>query len=212
MLSTINKYPFFDFSEIIPDRDLSYKQTQPLKPIKAGNFVPGFKLSSDYNKWQRYYNGAETHGPILLKQLLNKPLVVSFYSKHWLDIGIEQLTRLNDIQAEIRANGGELLVINAEKENELTKITWEHSFSLNFYTDENNELAEQFSVFSEEDPTWNKFSGIDVNVPLLATYVIDSSRRIIYDHIDWKLSGSFSSKDILSAVYDAALVTARKSA
>lgn len=212
MLATTKKYPFFDLSEIIPDNDLSFKNYRALKPVKAGNFIPAFSLNIEYGRWQRFYNGAETHGPIMLKQLLTKPLVISFYSRHWLHIGINQLNQLNAIQNEIKANGGNLLIINAGKDEELTKIAWENSLSLNFYYDVDNELAESFRIYSENDPTWNRFSGIDTNVPLLATYVINPLKQIIYDHIDPDFSGIISSKDILSAVYESALTNNRKSA
>jgi len=148
----------------------------------------------------------------MLKQLLNKPLVISFYSRHWLHLGLKQLNQLNAVQHEIKANGGNLLIINAEKDDDLVKIAWENSLSLNFYHDINNELAESFRVYSENDPTWNRFSGIDTNVPLLATFVIDPSKQIAYDHIDPDFSGAISPENILSAVYHSALTNNRKSA
>jgi peroxiredoxin len=211
MLATVNKYPFFDLSEIIPDIDLSYKPYQSLKPIKAGNLIPDLNIHANYSRWQKFYSGAPTYGPVSLKQLLNKPLVISFYSKHWQDKGLEQLKQLNAIQYEVKANGGNLLIVNAEEGDEkLAKIAWEHSLSLNFYYDYNKEIAEKFRVYSEIDPTWNRFSGIDVNVPLLATYVIDASKQIVYDYIDKDLSGLFPSDNILNAVYESALNNNRK--
>ena len=212
MLTTTKKYPFFDLSEIIPDNDLFFKNYKTVKPTKAGNFIPDFNLQLEYGRWQRFYNGAETHGPVMLKQLLNKPLVISFYSRHWLHLGLKQLNQLNAVQHEIKANGGNLLIINAEKDDDLVKIAWENSLSLNFYHDINNELAESFRVYSENDPTWNRFSGIDTNVPLLATFVIDPSKQIAYDHIDPDFSGAISPENILSAVYHSALTNNRKSA
>ncbi len=212
MLATANKYPFFDLLEIITEHDLSYRNFSPLQPVKAGNFIPDFTLDNEYAHWQRFYNGAETHGPILIKQLLNKPLVISFYSKHWKNFGLKQLSQLNAIQPEIKANGGSLLIITAEKDDDLIKTAWEHSLSLNFYHDQYNEIAEKFRIYSENDPAWNKFSGIDTNVPLLATYVINAAKKIVYDHIDLDFSGTFLPKDILSAVYESALINGKKSA
>jgi peroxiredoxin len=205
MLTTATKYPFFDLSEIIPETELSYKAFQPLKPAKAGDSIRGFILHQDHERWQRFYNGGETKDPFLLKELLNKPLVISFYSKHWRNIGFKQLDQLNAIQQEIKANGGNLLIINAEKDEELAKTAWDHSLSLNFYFDVNNEIAKKFSVYSENDPAWNKFSGIDINVPLLATYVINTSREIVYDHVDLNFFSTLSPTNIISAVYKSAL-------
>jgi peroxiredoxin len=204
------KCPFFDLSEIIPDNDLVYKVYQPLKPVKTGNFVPQFTLTTDYDRWQRFNNGTVAHGPVMLRQLLNKPLVISFFSKHWQTTGIEQLARLNALQTEIKANGGNLLIINAENDDVLAKLAWEKGLSLNFYYDKDNEIAEMLRVFSENDPLWNKFSGIDANAPLLATFVIDIAKQIVYDHIDLDLKGTFSPDQIISAVYESALIRSNK--
>jgi len=211
MPTTINKYPFFDLSEIIPDNDLTYKTYKKLKPVKTGNLIPDINLVTDYKRWKNFYNGAPTHGPIALKHLYGKPLTIAFYSKHWRDRGVEQLKQLNAIQSEIKANGGNLLILTDEVNDEqLAKISWDHSLSLNFYYDINNGIAEKFRIYSEKDPTWNTFSGIDVNIPLLAVYVIDTERHIVYDHIDRDLSSTFIADDVIAAVYNAALTNTRR--
>ncbi|MCC8426274.1 redoxin domain-containing protein [Mucilaginibacter sp. UR6-11] len=211
MLTTISKYPFFDLSEIIPENDLTYKTYQKLKPVKTGNLIPDINLVTDYKRWKNFYNGAPTHGPISLKHLYGKPLAIAFYSKHWRGRGIDQLKQLNALQNEIKANGGNLLILTDEAGDEqLAKITWDNSLSLNFYHDINNEIAAKFRVYSDEDPTWNSFSGIDVNIPLLAVYVIDTDRHIVYDHIDRNLTDLFIADDLVNAVYEASLVHTRK--
>jgi peroxiredoxin len=206
-----SKYPYFDLSEIITDRDLAYKAYKPLKPVKTGNLIPDINLSTDYSRWQNFYNGAPTHGLISLKHLYGKPLAIAFYSKHWQGRGAEQLKQLNTIQSEIKANGGNLVIISAEEQDEdLVKIAWENSLSLNFYHDIHNEIAEKFRVYSENDPTWGRFSGIDVNVPLLSVYVINTERQIVYDHVDRDLTSAFIADDVVAAVYEAALINNRR--
>ena len=213
MLTNDNKYPFFDLSEIVADADIPFKPYQPLKPIKAGNFVPGLKLYNDYSRWQQFYNGAETHGPVSLRHLFNKPLVIAFYSHHWREQGFNLLKQLNNVHHEIKASGGNLLIISDERSDELEKKAWEHSLTLNFYYDEGKEIAQAFRIYSENDPVWNRFSGIDVNVPLLATYIINPLKQIIYSHIDWDFLGTFSAQDIVSSVYESALIdNSKKSA
>lgn len=187
-------------SEIVPEREFSFKTYDILKPIKAGDAVPDFILQKDNIKWQQFFNGVETHGPVLLRQLLNKPLVIAFYSNYWQAHGLNLLKQLNTIQHEIKAHDANLLVISAEKERKLEKIAWDNSLSLSFYFDTDKEIAEKFGVYSENDPIWNKFSGIDTNVPLLATYVISPFGKIVYDHIDWDFSHEVPSKEIIAAV------------
>ena len=212
MLTTATKYPFFDLSEIIPEAKLSYKAYKSLKPVRTGNLIPDINLSTQYSRWQNFYNGAPTHGPISLKHLYGKPLAIAFYSKHWGEHGIDQLQQLNAIQNQIKANGGNLVIIttDGEDDQQLAHITWEHSLSLNFYYDIDNEIAQKFRVYSENDPTWNNFSGIDVNIPLLAVYVIDTDRQITFDHVNRDLSTPFFADDLISSVYESVLVNNRR--
>lgn len=210
MLTDINKYPFFDISEIIPDNDLEYKQYRPLHPVKAGNYIPDFTLNREHTNWQQFYNGSETHGPVLLRHLLDKPLVVSFYSHHWKEAGLARLKALNTIHHEIKASGGNLLIITPEKEDGLQAKAWEHNLSLNFYYDDNNLIAKQFRVYADDSPAWDRFSGIDENAPLLATYVLDTSRQVIFAHVDLDFEIAFPVKHIVSAVYVIALGNNRK--
>jgi peroxiredoxin len=198
-----NKYPYFDMSEIVPEQEFTFKPYQAVKPIKAGDVLPDFSLQKENARWQQFYNGAEVHGPVLLQQLFNKPLVVGFYSHHWQQHGHDLLKQLHTLQQDIRLKGGNLLIISSEKEKKLEKIAWENSLSLSFYFDTGKEIAEKFRIYSENDPVWNKFSGVDSNVPLLATYVISPSGQIEYDHIDLDFSQNFPSKDIIAAVQKA---------
>lgn len=214
MLNTANtKYPYFELLDIVPELEFERKNFKPLSLVKAGNFVPAFTLEGSYERWQQFYNGAETHGPVLLRSLLNKPLVISFYSRHWKSVGLEQLKQLHVIQSEIKAHGGNLLVINADKHDDLQKLTWENSLSLNFYHDVDNEIAKKFRVYSDDNPAWNNFSGVDVNVPLIATYVVDPGKQVVFNYVDNNLSGRLPVKELLSAVYGSALeLSSKKSA
>jgi len=204
-MSAIHKYPFFDLSEIISEPDLTIRPYKALQPVKAGNYLPAFNLKGEYAHWQHFFNGAETHGPVLLRKLLNKPLVISFYSPEWKQHSLEQLKQLNTVHNEVRAAGGNLLVITAEKDNKLEKLVWENNLSLNFYFDPANDIARDFRIFSDTDPIWNKFSGIDTNVPLPATYVLDASRQVVYDHLNLNVDEPLSVKGIIAAVYEASL-------
>jgi peroxiredoxin len=207
LATTLNntKYPFFDLSEIVAEPDFAFKPYKPLRPVKTGNYLPAFNLQNNYGRWQHFFNGAETHGALLLRQLLSKPLVISFYSPQWQQHGLDQLKQLNAIQSEIKASGGNLLVITAEKENQLEKLVWENNLSLNFYFDAKHEIAQSLRIYADSDPVWNRFSGIDTNIPLLATYVIDASKQVVYDHVHFDFDHTISTKEIIAAVYGASL-------
>ena len=174
----INSFPYFDLSEIEPDQDLIFRSFQKSEPVKSGDVLPDFSLEKEPGRWQQFFNGAETHGPVLFHQLLNKPLVIGFYSYHWQQYGIDLLKQLSSLQNEIAANKASLLIISSERDRNLEKLIWDNNLSLNFYFDKDKQIAEKFRIYSEQDPIWNKFSGIDTNVPLLATYVVSASGQI----------------------------------
>jgi len=196
----INSFPYFDLSEIEPDQDLVFRSFQKSEPVRSGDILPDFSLEKEPGRWQQFFNGAETHGPVLFHQLLNKPLVIGFYSYHWQQYGIELLKQLSSLQNDISANKASLLIISSERDKKLEKLVWDNNLSLNFYFDKDKQIAEKFRIYSEHDPIWNKFSGIDTNVPLLATYVVSATGQIEYDHIDPDFSKTFPTGEILSAV------------
>jgi peroxiredoxin len=202
MLAVYNstKYPQFDKLELDGESEFAFRHRHLLKPVKKGDIAPDFVFEKDNIRWQQFCNGVETHGQIPLRQLLNKALVLVFYSVSWQEHGLQLLKQLHMIQREIKANDANLLVISAEKERKLEKIAWDNSFSLNFYFDTANSIAERFGIYSENDPVWNRFSGIDTNVPLLATYVIAPYGTILYDHIDWDFSAGFPSGNLISSL------------
>ena len=85
------RYPQFDLSEITPDHEYTFRSKYALKPIRSGDAIPDFTLEKDNQRWQQFFNGVETHGPVLLRQLLNKPLAISFYSGHWRAYGLREM-------------------------------------------------------------------------------------------------------------------------
>lgn len=196
----INSFPYFDRSEIEPDQDLVFRSFQKSAPVRSGDILPDFSLEKEPARWLQFFNGAETHGPVLLHQLLNKPLVIGFYSYHWQQHGIDLLKQLNSLQHDLIANRASLLIISSEKDPKFEKLVWDHNLSLNFYYDKDKQIAEKFGIYSQHDPIWNKFSGIDTNVPLLATYVVSAGGQIEYDHIDPDFSKTFPTNEIISAV------------
>jgi len=199
MLSAIRspKYLEFDSLELEHERDLTIRSWQALKPVKTGEIVPDFIFEKDGFRWQQFHNGVETNGAIPLRQLLNKNLVLAFYSSAWQERGLDMLTQLSAIQNEVRANDANLLIIHSERGRRVEKLAWDHNLSLSFYFDSENNIAESFGIYSENDPVWNRFSGIDNNVALLSAYVIASYGRILYDHIEWDFAKGFPSENIV---------------
>ena len=191
------RYPEFDNVELQHEQDFIFHPRQALKPVTTGEMVPDFIFEKDSFRWQQFHNGVGTNGAIPLRQLLNKNLVLAFYSSAWQKHGLDMLKQLSGIQHEVRANDVNLLVIHAEKSRRLEKLAWDNDLSLSFYFDAENDIAERFGIYSESDPVWNRFSGIDHNVPLLSAYSIASYGRILYNHIEWDFAKGFPSENIV---------------
>ncbi|RCH56044.1 hypothetical protein DJ568_04660 [Mucilaginibacter hurinus] len=207
MLSAINKYPHFNRYDIPNQIEFGHKSYQPLSPAKPGDYV-SFDFKNHQSAWQRFYNGATARGFNEIEALLQKPLIVSFCSPQWGSHADKNIETLNHLQAAINASGGSLLIVSPEEHTE--KLAWEHSLTLNIYLDPEHSIAKSFGVFAEDSPAWDTFSGVDVNVPLLATYVIDTSKRVVWRHIERNLDGNPFTGGMLSAVNHAALNDNRK--
>ncbi len=202
----------FELSEIIAELEIPVRKIKPLKPLKAGNSIYDLILLKDNINKQRFLKSAVTNSSVLLKQFSGKPLVICFYSSQWQKHGVHYLNQLNAIHAEIKALGANLLVVSPDEGTQLLEQTiWDNSLSLNFYFDSDNAIARKFGIYSDEDPAWNNYPGIDVNVPLLAAYVLNADHQIVFDHIDRALEGADFSSGLLD-VLGAGVLQKRKSA
>src|ERR1700712_5448543 len=115
-MSTKTKYPYFDSLEVLLENDFLFRPFKPLMPVKAGNSIPDLLFSKEFGRWQQYINGADSTGLIPFNKFKAQPLVIAFYSQHWGQAGITQLLHLNKLQNEVKAVGGNLVVIIPQKE------------------------------------------------------------------------------------------------
>ncbi|PTR01610.1 peroxiredoxin [Mucilaginibacter yixingensis] len=200
-MSTYAHFPNFELIEIVNELELPFNKRRPLQPLKTGAVVRNFGLDKAFNNWRHFYNGSASYGHLLVRKLLSKPLVISFWSPQWGEYGVSHLRQLNNLQQEIRALGGNLLIITSDATpKQIEDITWANSLSLSFYIDADNTLGKAFGIYSEQNPAWNRYSGIDNNISLLATYVLDAGQQVIYDHIDTDVYQSVNSNFLLAAV------------
>lgn len=195
-----NRYPLFDMSEIIQELEFGVTSKKRLKPLRKGEQVPNFSFEKNNFRWQQFVNGVERTTTINLLQLLNKPLIIAFYSAQWQAHSLNLLLQLNRLNKDIKAANANILIVSAEKEKALENIVWNNSLSLSFYYDTENVIAEKFGIFSDKDPVWDKFSGIDTNVPLLSTYVISSEGEILFDYVDWDFSKDIPVEALIASI------------
>lgn len=200
-------YPEFDLLEATIDRDLSYNNYQSLKPAKTGTAILNINFDFSYERWVSFSNGLVNDAFVATKQLTGKPLVLSFYSTHWNGKGVEYLKQLSSINKQLKASGGNLVVVSAGEFNEeLVNLAFENNLSVTFYFDPANAIADQFGVYSDNDPIWNWFSGIDNNVPLLSTFVVGADKTIIFDHNYRDYAETLPAAEIVNAVGESAYI------
>ncbi len=75
---------------------------------------------------------------------IKRTIVISFYSGNWKEQGLKFINQLNEINTEIRANGGNHIIITDSRSPELEKAAWDNSLSLNFYFDAAHKFAGRF--------------------------------------------------------------------
>ena len=193
--------PAFDLIELTAELEIPFKKHQPLKPLQTGNHLHNLALKKENVNQKLVFNGDETHGSVVLRQLSGKPLVISFYSPQWQQYGLNHLKHLNHLQREIKALGANVMVITPNViDKTMEEIIWDNSLYLNFYYDHDNVIAKKFRVYADANPAWDRFPGIEVNVPLLATYVLDTTNQIIFDLVDDTLEKSIFADELISSL------------
>lgn len=205
-MSSINKkYPQFELLELEPELEFGVKKYRSLSPIKKGNNVPNLSFVNDINLWQQYVNGGVSYQYFSTRQLLHKPLVVAFFSDEWNQDGLAFIRQLNALNAEIKANGGNLVVVTGKRNVKLEKLAWDNSLTLNFYFDATHELATKFGVYHQQSPVWERFSGVDADVALLAAYVVNPHSQVVFSYSNWTPEKTLDTAELLDKVYQSGL-------
>jgi peroxiredoxin len=192
----------FDYSELTTELEIPFKKRQTVKPLKTGNHVYDLILKKENINRKHAFKGGETQSSVVLRRLAGKPLVISFYTSQWQEYGLNHLKQLNLLQKEIEALGANILIITPDAmDKALEEIIWNNSLYLNFYYDQDNQVAKKLKVYADHDPAWNRYPGIEVNIPLLATYILDATNHIIFDHVDETLEEGIPSQRLLDGLH-----------
>jgi peroxiredoxin len=202
MSNNINRY-----ADFFPEYELEYvkkpyQQRTPIAPLQTGDHLAGFHIirkniiaTSDILK---SVNGSQP-----LTQLLDRPLVLVFHSIHWNGYGKKLLEDLNDLYADIRVMGGQLLLVTAEEKKYFDEATSDMQLPFATIWDQHYHIARKAGVYSPSDPIWDRISGVDQDTPTPAVFVLTPSLKIAYSSVDLYLEKSLNKRDILSAVYQA---------
>lgn len=181
--------------EIISTRP---KDRTPIQPASEGSVVPLSHLQREDFIVPFSFLGAEG-AYVPGSELLNQPLVLAFYSRHWNGYAPDFVRQLEDLYADIQVMGGQLLVVSGDPVEELKGLG--AKFPLAY--DKDYAIAKSAGIYAETDPLWARLSGFEENAPLPATYVLGQSQRIAWAFTDPLFDQRIPRRELLTAVYTA---------
>ena len=160
------------------------------KALKTGDQFPSFTLPNA--------KGVEVDSKTILE---HGPLVIAFYRGGWCPYCNIELKALQSALPEFKTKGAQLLAISPESPDNSLSTVEKNSLEFEVLTDNNNQFAKSINLvyqLPQELVSLYKKFGIDLEdsqnnssneLPISATYVIDTSGKIIYDFIeeDYKL-------------------------
>lgn len=155
-----------------------------VRPVAEGDKSPFFRLTRSSGDWKTVSQFGEDDGQTLsiLDLIATQSLVVSFYCPCWGHYARPYLERLIPLSERLRKADVTLLVFSNEPVASLQRqfpnldflVAYDAAFS----------TARQFGVYSEQDPIWDRVSGISEEVFIPALYVVGPDRRIAYRFLD----------------------------
>lgn len=174
------------------------KDRTPIQPVAEGATLPLFHLHREDFVVPFSFLGAEG-AYIVGSELLNQPLVLAFYSRHWNGYSRPFLQQLEDLYADIQVMGGQLLVVSSDPAEDLKALGV--PFALAY--DKDFKIAKSAGIYAETDPLWARLSGFEENAPLPAVYVLGQSQRIAWAFTDNLFDRQIPRRELLTAVYTA---------
>jgi peroxiredoxin len=198
MLTNNLKYPAFDTLELTTELEFNMQTYTKLRPAKPGDFISG--LSQANNKWHPLFDENVYNQSGVTFSYTKKPLVLYFYSSQWGATSIAHLKQLSSAQQQIQYHYGNLLVVT-DNEDDIKQALWDHSLSLQYYNDSKHELSQLLGIYADNSPAWNRYAGVDQNVPLPSVYVLDSLRQVAFAHANEDILTGLPLNYIAEAVY-----------
>jgi peroxiredoxin len=189
-----------ELGDIRPVQVKPRHKSNAVSPLVTGDTAPFFSLSSTAGEWRSsLFNHAQPATSVsLLSLVTTKPVVISFYCPCWgayAEPHLDALIRLND---ELQKSGAELIVLSNESPKTLQRQGKVVDFL--FAYDADWQVARQFGVYSEDNPVWDRVSGISDEAFVPALYVVGPDRQIIYHEIDENFDSPLNTDAVLEAV------------
>lgn len=176
-----------------------------VRPLRQGQPAPAFDLPGfEAGTWTgTLATLVQADGsPTSREAVAKRPLVVSFYCPCWGAYARPHLDMLKSHYPNIRALGGELLVLTNESPVLIRRLVERQSLPFSLAHDAGNRIAKTFGVFSDTHPLWDRIAGISEDAYTPAVYVIDRRGRLVYDFVDENLDQRLEARPLLRAVHE----------
>ncbi|MEA5463141.1 peroxiredoxin-like family protein [Leptothoe sp. PORK10 BA2] len=169
--------------------------------LTVGDTAPDFELPD------------ATGRSVRLSELLTQgPVVINFYRGEWCPYCNLELRAFQNLLPEFKQSGATLVAISPELPDHSLSVTEKHSLEFSVLSDVGNKVSRQyglvFTLHASLQPLYQGF-GIDIptnngddsyELPLPATYVIDSSGHIRYAFAEADYTQRAEPQDVLAVV------------
>ena len=187
-------------------RHLSYPYNY--QPLESGKAAPVFSVHRQCGVLGDEFNHSFRNEALFsLTDFLDygQPLVIFFSGAATRNL--LQAKKLENLHQRIQQQGGKLLVLTPAAPK-IIKRELSFSSSLTAFHDSDNEIAESFGLYNEQNPLWQWVSGIDEEEETLpAFYVLSPDKTVLYRFVDFNFTlyrnNHFSSLHFIDDMLDA---------
>jgi peroxiredoxin len=139
-------------------------------------------------------------------------LVVTFYRGGWCPYCVKQLKDLNESLSRLTMTHANLIAISPETELEVKKTKSKNDLEFLLLSDHKNKLAKELQiVFQVNKEVVSEYMGLGIKLekneetqayelPIPATFVINSDRKIIYVFADADYTKRANTSDIIEVI------------
>jgi peroxiredoxin len=145
--------------------------------------------------------------------LRDGPVVLLFYRGNWCPVCNRHLSELEENLDHIYKKGARVIAVSPEKPELMTKTVKKTKASFTLLYDKDYHISEAFEVaYIPEKPLPKRFSQLSgegfakaqveesEKLPIPATFIIDTSGKIVWRHVDSDYKNRASAQDIAQAL------------
>ncbi len=189
-----SKTPETEIDSIMKKNDNRFKT-----PLEKGETAPNFKVTDHTGKDLELY-----------EMLKEGPVVMIFYRGQWCPVCNKHLANLQEGLEEVKAKGAQIIAVTPEKQENIDKTIVKTNITFPVIYDVDYVIMKAYQVdFIPQKKTtmvYNTFLNADLKnaqsddsqtLPVPATYIIGTDRKIKYVHFDPDYKNRASINEIL---------------